>query len=107
MRKLKHLLPAILILFTVAACNLCKKNQKTDAEWEQAGYVKAFVTEVHLDGCKWMLQLESNSKRLEPDGLQPEFEKDSLNVWIKYQPEDRMSVCMAGQTVKVLDIKKR
>ncbi len=106
MGKLKHLLPAILIVLTFAACNLFKK-QKSDTEWQQAFYVNSFVTEVHLDGCMWMLQLESDGKRLEPDGLQPEFEKDSLNVWIKYEPEERMSVCMAGQTVKVLDIKKR
>ena len=106
MGKHKQLLTAILLLGLIAACNLFKKT-KPDSEWEQAGYVKAFVTDVELDGCKWMLQLEKDGKRLEPDGIQPEFEKDSFKVWLKYTPEDRMSVCMAGQTIKVIDIKKR
>jgi hypothetical protein len=105
MRKLKHLLPVLLVC-TIVACNLFKKS-KSDAEWETDGYVKAHVTDVTLDGCKWMLQLDKDGKRLEPDGLQPEFEKDSFKVWLKYVPEERMSICMAGQTIKVIDIKKR
>jgi hypothetical protein len=94
-----------LLLVLFGACNLF--NHKTsEPDYGQKGYVKAFVTEVSLDGCSFMLQLE-DGKRLEPDGLQPEFEKDSLKVWLKYTEEDRMSVCMAGQTIKVIDIKKR
>ncbi|MBI3509888.1 MAG: hypothetical protein HY064_04440 [Bacteroidetes bacterium] len=99
------------ILFYRASCHQVKEavTYKADPNYDYPGngYIKAFVTDVELDGCKWMLQQESDNKKLEPDGLQPEFEHDSLKVWLKFEPEDRMSVCMAGQTIKVLDIKIR
>lgn len=82
-----------------------KADPKVD--YAKEGYVKAFVTDVQLDGCHYMLQLESDNKRLEPDELTPSFQQDSLKVWIKYEVDDRMSVCMAGQTIKLLDIRKR
>ena len=95
----------------VTSCHRVKESTTYNADpkvdYAAQGYVKAFVTNVELDGCKFMLQLEDSDKKLEPDGLQPEFEKDGLKVWVKYEPEDRMSICMAGQTVKVIDIKIR
>jgi hypothetical protein len=106
MRKHKHLLIPIFIACFFAACCF-QKSKKTSVDYLNAGYVKAIVTELQLDGCKFMLQVEGDEKKLEPDGLQPEFEIDSLPVWLKYEAEDRMSVCMAGQTIKVIDIKKR
>jgi hypothetical protein len=55
-----------------------------------------------------MLELEKDKSRLEPDGLQPEFQKDSTKVWIKYKAApDRLSICMAGATIDLLEIKKR
>lgn len=70
--------------------------------------MKAMVISYDLDGCGFMLELAKDKSRLEPDGLQPEFQKDSVPVWIKYKAApDRMSVCMAGATIDLLEIKKR
>ncbi|HLG03590.1 MAG TPA: hypothetical protein VI731_08350 [Bacteroidia bacterium] len=108
MRKHKHLLSTLLIAAVFSACGMFNRGKKTSVDYLNEGYVKAFVTEYRVDGCTFMLQLEGEGqKRLEPDGLQPEFEHDSMRVWLKYQPEERMSICMAGQTIKVIDIKKR
>jgi hypothetical protein len=75
---------------------------------EAQGFVKAMVISYEVDGCGYMLELSSDKSRLEPDGLQPEYQKDSMNVWIKYKANpDRMSVCMAGATIDLLEIKKR
>jgi hypothetical protein len=86
-------------------------SDKADPKVDYAalGYAKGFVTDVQLDGCKWMIQLDSAGKRIEPEATDwpPGFQQDSLLVWVKYVAEDRMSICMAGQTVHIEDIKKR
>lgn len=85
-----------------------KKAAKSDTEMETEGFVKAMVVKYDVDGCGYMLELVSDKSRLEPDGLQPDFQKDSMKVWIKYKSApDRMSVCMAGATIDLLEIKKR
>jgi len=111
---LAFILTASAVIFS---CHHLKQEVKdvvsydADPKYDYAGngYAKGFVTDVQLDGCKWMIQLDSAGKRIEPgpDELAPVFLKDSLLVWVKYVPEDRMSVCMAGQTVHIVDIKKR
>lgn len=99
---------SIFLLFAlVISCTPLKKGTASDTDMEKQGFVKAMVITMELDGCTYMIEQESDKKRLEPDGLQPDFQKDSLKVWIKYTAEDRMSVCMAGETIKLLDIKKR
>jgi hypothetical protein len=103
----KHTKLFVIAIFTllVVAC----KHQKavSDTDMEAQGFVKAMVVSYDVDGCGYLLQLTDKS-RLEPDGLQPEFQKDSLPVWIKYKAApDRMSVCMAGATIDLLEIKKR
>ena len=82
-------------------------NADPKVDYASQGYVKAYVTQVALDGCMYMLHLEDDNKNVEPDELDTPFQKDSLKVWVKYTPDDRISICMAGQTVKVLDIRKR
>lgn len=106
MNKLTNILLALLI---VAAASSCKTKSVTasDSDMQAQGYVKAMVVEMNLDGCGFMLELESDKSKLEPDGLQPEFQKDSVPVWIKYKSVERMSVCMAGATIDLLAIKKR
>lgn len=97
----------IAILATLFTACMQKKTV-SDADMEAKGFVKAMVVKYDVDGCGYMLQLLSDKQRLEPDGMQPEYQKDSLNVWIKYTVvPDRMSVCMAGSTIDLLEIKKR
>ncbi len=88
--------------------NIIKDTADPSINYAAQGYVKGFVTDVQLDGCKWMIALQdSANKKLELDDWAPGYQVDSLLVWIKYVPQDRLSICMAGQTVHVVDIKKR
>lgn len=65
------------------------------------------VVDYQLDGCKWMIVLPDQAK-LEPDQVPQEFQKDSTNVWVKFEErKGAMSICMAGKPVHVIDIKKR
>ena len=106
MRKLTLLFTVLTSVFIVAC--VTKKVTASDTDMEAQGFVKAMVIRMDLDGCGYMLELAGDKTKLEPDGLQPEYQTDSLNVWIKYKAApDRMSVCMAGQTIDLLEIKKR
>ncbi len=108
MNKHKKLALALLPLLIFASCSLFrgKKTKEVVIDYAGQGYVQAEVRDYDLDGCRYMLYLDANRK-LEPDYLPTEFQQDSVPVWIKYEVENRMSVCMAGETVKLLDIKKR
>ncbi|HEU4717522.1 MAG TPA: hypothetical protein VFU15_06805 [Bacteroidia bacterium] len=106
-RNTRRLFIVPVAVLLLVACNLFHKTQKSEADYVSQGYVKAMVTEIDLDGCKWMIRLDSTGKNLEPDELLPQFQKDSLQIWLKYKADDRMSVCMAGQTINVLDIQLR
>lgn len=112
MYKHKHLLLLIFIALATGGCFLKKKETEKTTDYAALGYVKAIVVDYELDGCRWMLRLDNedpndDDKKMEPDFLFSEFQKDSLPVWLKYQKEERISICMAGETVKVIDIKKR
>jgi hypothetical protein len=107
MNKLNNLILITTVSFLVFSCTKFKKATTDNTDYAAQGYVKAMVVDIELDGCKYMLELESDKKKLEPDGLQEIFMKDSLPVWIKYKHADRMSICMAGETIDLLDIKKR
>ncbi len=107
MSKHTNILATVLLSLLLITCTMIKKTTVSEADMEKQGFVKAMIVQLELDGCSYMLEQESDKKRLEPDGLQPDFQKDSLKVWIKWQPEDRMSICMAGETIKLLEIKKR
>jgi hypothetical protein len=112
MYKHNHLLLLLLLPLLVAGCFLKKKDTSASVDYAAQGYVKAIVVDYELDGCRWMLRLDNDDptdddKKMEPDFLFSEFQKDSLPVWLKYTKEERISICMAGETVKVIDIKKR
>jgi hypothetical protein len=106
MNKHTKLLLIVILALSFAACG-AKKATSSDTDMEAQGFVKAMVIKYDVDGCGYMLELTDKS-RLEPDGMQPDFQKDSMKVWIKYKTvPDRMSVCMAGATIDLLEIKKR
>jgi hypothetical protein len=107
MNKLNNLLIIAMLAFGAFACTPLKKGAAAATDYAAQGYVKAMVINMELDGCTYMLELEADKKKLEPDGLQEIFQKDSLPVWIKYKSADRMSICMAGETIDLLDIKNR
>jgi hypothetical protein len=107
MNKHKKLALPLLLILLIASCKLFTgKKKDVVVDYAAQGYVKAEVRDYELDGCRFMLYLNETQK-LEPDYIPTEFQQDSALVWIKYQAENRMSICMAGETVKLIDIKKR
>ncbi|MBC6989373.1 hypothetical protein [Hymenobacter sp. BT491] len=61
-----------------------------------------------LDGCRFVLEL-SSGKRLEPAGeaWTAYTPHDGEKVYIAYTDDPRASICMVGQTVKLVCIRAR
>lgn len=115
MRVLSRLLFVFLILFvSCRGGKLVNKNQKEiiieqqnqENNLESEGFVKAFVKdETGLDGCTFMLYLESDSTVLLPQNLDPKYAKDEIKIWLKYHPiKPMMSICMRGKPVYIEDL---
>jgi hypothetical protein len=110
--KLKNIVLIALVVF-INACSHKTTHTKTapletttkaSSAEDKAGFIKATVIKLDLDGCSWMLQLE-DGKKLEPINLKEEFQKVNLKVWIQYEPFTQgASICMAGEMVKVIAI---
>ena len=103
-----------IFFFSFSSCH-CKKNAsshtlvpaETGSDFEKDGYIKAIVIKYEVDGCAFLLKL-MDEKKLEPTNLSIEFKKDQFAVWIKYVPKKGvLGICMAGQTVELLDIQIR
>lgn len=75
-------------------------------DYAKMGYIKATVIRLTLDGCGYLLQLDSG-KKLEAQNLAEEFKKEKLVLWIKYEPAggNVASICMAGDIVRLTDCK--
>jgi hypothetical protein len=70
---------------------------------EQVLSAEGTIIHEFLDGCGFMIQLADGS-RLEAE-IPQELEVSGLKVSIEYIIEPRPSICMAGQTVKLVSIK--
>ena len=71
------------------------------------GALKAIVIDYQVDGCKWLLELDGG-KKLQPLELDPQFQKDKMKVWILFETQkDAVSNCMAGELIKLTEIKSR
>ncbi len=98
----KFILPVILFLFIVLSCS---KNDPPET-----GALKATLHDyTGLDGCSWIIKLESGEV-LEPMNLGAfEIElKENKKIWVKYtEVKDALSICMVGPIVKVERIWER
>ena len=115
MRTLSTLLFASLLVFTSCTggkfINKSKNEVLTDQQeedkgLESQGFVKAFVKdETGLDGCTFMLYLESDSTVLLPQNLNLKYAQNDLKVWLKYHPiKPMVTTCMKGKPVYVEDV---
>ena len=88
--------------------NNATESLKAEKEYEKEKYIKAMVVDMSaLDGCRFMLKLESG-KKLEPDKMDQIYQRDNMNVWIKYSlNKGGASICMSGQMVTLIDIQLR
>ena len=112
--KLNLIILTLTIFFAVTSCCCRKKMASTSAStsptavgvsYEKDGYVKATVIKYTVDGCNYLLQLESG-KKLEPLNLSTDLKKEGQVLWIKYTTETKAaSICMAGEMVNLTDVK--
>jgi hypothetical protein len=98
-----------MLLLVLPSCIFLMKGDRHKKEsqrsWE--GYEKATVISYEVDGCTWMLDLE-DGKKLQPAELKPEFQKDRLDVWIKYEiKKGAVGICMAGTMINLVEIELR
>ncbi|MEI7595435.1 MAG: hypothetical protein WCK02_06775 [Bacteroidota bacterium] len=108
MKKLLLFFSIALIPFLFSGCcaKMCGNNT---SKMEKEGYVKATITNLSgkLDACSWLIKLEDGTK-LEPYSIPAEYKTNNLKVWVKYEDDPgRMSICMAGKIIKLVDIKER
>ena len=64
----------------------------------------ATVINYEVDGCKFLLQL-TDGKKLQPENLAVEFQKDQLKLQMKYHVQNKMNTCMTGEVVHIDFIK--
>jgi hypothetical protein len=100
-----------LLLLVMAFTNACKSKQKIqqiERDFIAEGYVRAVVIDyTELDGCRFLLQLEDDSK-LQPIEFFTDFEINDLKVWVNYQLNpDVMSICMSGMPADIIAIELR
>lgn len=89
----------------------CKTTQEENSAVSPSGsvpkgYVTATIKQIALDGCNWMLVLE-NQQQLEPVNLADSLKINELPVLVNYVPAPGPSICMAGQRIRIIDIKKK
>ena len=99
---MKNIIISICILFLFS----CSGGDET-TRMQKKGFVKATVINFELDGCEYVLQLESGEK-VEPANLDEEYKTDGLEVWVKYKADDeKVGACMIGPIVEIKDIQKQ
>jgi len=106
---------AIAIL-SIAVMMSCNENKSMSSSVDQAqedetkleqGYRKAEIKKFDADDpCQYQIQL-ANSELLDPQELAEDFQKDGLEVWVKFLGQRRQSRCGRAQPVEVLEILKR
>ena len=78
-------------------------------DYSAKGYVAATVVDMsELDGCGYMLKLDSGKKLQPASALSEQFAVNKLRVWIKYQlKKGAVGICMSGQIVTITSIAKQ
>lgn len=87
-----------------------KIEQKSEKERLEAGFQKASI--VHFEQekppCNYLIEIEGSKLLLEPQKeLVPEFKVANSLVWIKFQPQRRMSNCHNAQPVGIIALEQR
>lgn len=85
-------------------------EQKSEKEMLEAGFQKASI--VHFDEekspCNYLIEIEDSKLLLEPQKeLAPEFKVNKTLIWVKYQPQRRMSNCGNAQPVGIIAMEER
>ena len=95
---------------TETSAKVVETPVKSEKEMLEAGFQKASVIyfEQQVTPCNYLIEIESSKLLLEPQKeLASEFKVAKSPVWIKFQPQRRMSRCTNAQPVGVIAIEKR
>jgi hypothetical protein len=83
----------------------CGGDENT--QMERKGFQKATIINMDIDGCEYVIQLETGEKA-EPSNLEEDFKADGLDVWLKYKADkEKMGACMMGPIVEIQEIQVR
>lgn len=98
---------SFLLATTFVSCKTKKSAQEND-EAKFSNYQKATIIKNDMDGCSWMIVLDSEpEKKLEPVNLKEEFKVENQKIWLQYKVHNGMSICMMGQMINITAIEKR
>jgi len=118
-------LKVVLIIVSVISLSACcsKKDKATKNSEEavstgiqiekkmlEAGFQKARIVHFELEKgpCSYLVEIEGSKLLLEPQKeLVPEFKVANTLVWIKFQPQRRMSNCQNAQPVGIIALEQR
>lgn len=96
---------AFILLGMALSANKCNESKKgnEDIIRDKTGVV---IDRHNLDGCGFLIQLDNGTK-LEPIEVTPEFEfTEGQRIKVSYQHlEGVASTCMAGELVRITEIK--
>lgn len=106
-KNIRVIILSFLMLTVITSCKTKKSTQEND-EAKFSNYQKATVIKNEMDGCSWMIVLDSEpEKKLEPINLKDEFKVENQKIWLQYKVHNGMSICMMGQMINITAIEKR
>lgn len=102
----------VLVLVGMAACKSGKTATSGESgveiheEKPDPGFKRMKVIDSRdIDGCGFLLIME-DSTLLDPGVIDEKFRKDQLEVLVHFKKDkDRMSICMRGIPVTIIEIK--
>jgi len=99
-------LPVTITYTPVDGASICMAGEMVDLKSIKKAPVKRGVGQVvdarGLDGCTYLIRLD-NGKTLEAD-IPEDYRVNGLRVAVTYLPAPGMSICMAGEIVKLTSI---
>jgi hypothetical protein len=106
----------VLAIFLLAnGCKSVNDTAKTSAEetvnqtdWSPRGYLQGVIKkgETNEVPCDFLIEVDTFGL-MEVDEFPKAFKSDGLSVWVKINPQRRMSNCGGTTPGELIDIKKR
>lgn len=83
-----------------------EQEERKDSEAQEANVIVKDYRD--LDGCQYLLLIEGKKEnKLHPLNLDPEYFEDGLELKVRYKKKPVATTCMAGETIELLEVKKR
>lgn len=106
---MKYILLAMVLITT--SCG--KQNSKSNGKNNDDSYANATIRwtgQIAVDGCDWVVTIDSSKVNYHPDVLNSSFQQDGLKVKIKFEETKANYACgmnpAAMKVIHVLDIRQ-